>query len=185
MSELPENIYPFLWIPQNDLLGHNRTKLFITHCGNNGQHESIYQGVPMVAFPLVTDQHHDAFRMTYRGFGVALDIVTFTADELVSAINEVIGNETFSKNVKKASAILRDTPMTPRETAAYWVEHVIKHGHRHLRSHAMNLASYEYVMIDVIAFFVMVVVVLCFFVTKLFQCCCRLRKRITSNAWMR
>jgi glucuronosyltransferase len=50
--------------------------------------------------------------------------------------------------------------MTPRQTVAYWIEHVIKYGHEHLRSHAMDLAWYEYFMIDVFAFLAAIVVVL-------------------------
>ena len=110
---LSKNIHVVKWLPQNDLLGHKNTKLFITHCGNNGQYESIYQRVPMVAFPLFAEQHHNAFRMERKGFGVAFNVVKFTSEEMLNAINDVIENATFSQNIKKASAILRDAPMTP------------------------------------------------------------------------
>ena len=171
---LSANIHVKSWLPQNDLLGHNNIKLFVTHCGNNGQYESIYQGVPMVAFPLFGEQHHNAFRMEYRGFGVSLDIVKFTSEELLNAINDVIENTTFSKNVKKASAILKDAPMTPRATVAYWIEHVIKFGNHHLRSHAMDLAWYEYFMIDVLLFILAVVIIVLLVGIKLCSCCIRL-----------
>ena len=171
---ISKNVHVVKWFPQNDLLGHNNTKLFITHCGNNGQYESIYQGVPMVAFPLFAEQHHNAFRMQYKGFGIALDIVKFTSEDLVKAINDVIENTTYIGNVKKASAILKDAPMTPRATVAYWVEHVIKFGHHHLRSHAMDLAWYEYFMIDVIIFVSLIFIVISYLTVKLLSCCCRL-----------
>ena len=170
---LPKNVHVVKWLPQNDLLGHNNTKLFITHCGNNGQYESIYQGIPMVAFPLFGEQHHNAFRMERKGFGVALSIVKFTSEELLNAINDVIENATFSKNVKKASAILKDAPMTPRATVAYWIEHVIKFGHYHLRSHAMDLAWYEYFMVDVLLAVSIVFIITLFVIVKLAACCCR------------
>ena len=170
---LSKNIHVVKWLPQNDLLGYNSTKLFITHCGNNGQYESIYQGVPMVAFPLFAEQHHNAFRMERKGFGVALSIVKFTSEELLNAINDVIENATFSKNIKKASAILRDAPMTPRATVAYWIEHVIKFGHYHLRSHAMDLAWYEYFMVDVLVAVFIVFITTLFVIVKLVTCCCR------------
>ena len=32
------------WVPQNDILGHPKLKLFITHGGNNGQYEALYHG---------------------------------------------------------------------------------------------------------------------------------------------
>jgi len=43
--KLPTNVMASGWVPQNDLLAHPNTKLFITHCGNNGQFEAIYNKV--------------------------------------------------------------------------------------------------------------------------------------------
>ena len=48
----------------------------------------------MVAFLLFGDQHHNAFRMQYKGFGIAIGIVKFTSEDLVKVINDVIGNVT-------------------------------------------------------------------------------------------
>jgi UDP:flavonoid glycosyltransferase YjiC (YdhE family) len=78
---VPENVLTMSWLPQNDLLGHPATKLFITHCGNNGQYEAIYNGVPMIGFPLLGDQEHNGKRLEYKGYGVTMNIFQFTADE--------------------------------------------------------------------------------------------------------
>ena len=99
--KIPSNVHAKSWLPQNDLLGHRNTKLFITHCGNNGQYEAIYHKVPMVAFPLYGDQDRNAYRMEKRGFGIRLDITNFTADDLVFAINQVISSTNFYANVAK------------------------------------------------------------------------------------
>ena len=50
-DKMPDNVKPMGWLPQNDVLAHPNTKLFITHCGNNGQYEAVYHGVPMIGFP--------------------------------------------------------------------------------------------------------------------------------------
>jgi len=50
------------------------------------------------------------------------------------------------------SAVLHDDPRSPREIASYWIEHVIKHGGKHLRFVAMDTPLYQFLMIDVIAF---------------------------------
>ena len=170
---LSKNVHVVKWLPQNDLLGHNNTKLFITHCGNNGQYESICQGVPMIAFPMFGDQHHNAFRIEHKNFGVALNIVKFNIQEWLNAINNVIENTTFSTNVKIASAVLKDAPMTSRATIAYWIEHVIKFGNYHLRSHAIDLAWYEYFMIDVLLAVSIVFIITLFVIVKLITYCCR------------
>ena len=48
VEQVPPNVMLFDWIPQNDLLGHRNVKLFITHCGRNGQFEALYHGKPAV-----------------------------------------------------------------------------------------------------------------------------------------
>ena len=149
-KELTNNIKIFSWIPQNDLLANEKTKLFITHGGLNSVYESLYNGVPMVGFPLFGDQGFNVGLIDERRYGIGLDINSFTTEELLQAVNEILSNNEYSKNVKKASAILNDHPMTPRQTVSYWIEHVMKFGHDHLRSHAMELNWYEYFSIDVL-----------------------------------
>ena len=177
-TDLPRNVHLLPWLPQNDLLGHVRTKLFVTHCGNGGQYEAAYHGVPMVGFPLFADQHANGLRMQHKHFGIVLDINSFTADELVEAINEVLTNETYKAAVSHASAILRDRPINSLQTATYWVEHVLKFGGEHLRSYAQDMPWYQFFMLDVLIFFVaLAALILAILVCMLIMICkCVMRK---------
>ncbi len=47
-SNVPNNVLLLKWMPQQDLLSHPKTKLFITHCGANSQFEALYHTVPML-----------------------------------------------------------------------------------------------------------------------------------------
>ena len=47
-SNAPDNVLAREWLPQNDLLGHAKTKLFISHCGANSQIEALYHAVPII-----------------------------------------------------------------------------------------------------------------------------------------
>ena len=163
---VPKNVHLLPWLPQNDVLGHARTVVFITHCGNGGLSEAIYHGVPMVGFPVFADQPHNAVHMVRRGFGVSLDVKHFTTSELVSAINEVLSNASYRSAVARSSAILKDRPMNSLQTVTFWVEHVMKFGGAHLRSHAQDMAAYEFFMIDIAAFLLTLVIMGIFVINK-------------------
>lgn len=66
----------------------------------------------------------------------------------------------YKENMNRLSAIHRDRPMSPLDTAIYWTEYVIRHkGAYHLRSAAVNLSWYQYLLLDVLAFVVIVTIV--------------------------
>ena len=50
------------------------------------------------------------------------------------------------------SSRFRDRPQMPTERAAFWVEHVIKHGGQYLRSPIHELTFVQRYLLDVIAF---------------------------------
>lgn len=149
--EVPTNVKLVSWLPQNDLLGHQNTKLFITHCGVSGLHEALYHGVPIIGFPLFADQHLNCRSASRKDFGLILDIHSFTADELYATIIEVIKNSTYKQTMKRVSSIFRDQPMSPQERAVYWIEHVTKHGGSHLRPSAIDLPLHQFLMLDILA----------------------------------
>lgn len=53
-----------------------------------------------------------------------------------------------------------DQPMTGLERAIWWTEYVIRHkGAKHLRSPALDIPSYQYFLLDVIGFCLLVVLI--------------------------
>ena len=154
---LPDNVMALEWLPQNELLAHPKTKLFITHCGNNGQFEALYHAVPMIGFPLNGDQPYNARRMEYRGYGIAMDIHEFTSDELLNNVHRVLSNQSYSENIGLASSIWRSSLQRPAERAVWWIEHVTKYGSKHLKSFGSQLNLVQYFSFDVMAFLLTVV----------------------------
>ena len=168
-SIIPKNVLVRKWIPQNDLLGHKSTKLLITHCGTNSQFEAIYHGIPMLCFPTWYDQPYNTGRMVYMGYGRSLNPVTFTSDQLVHEIQELVANNlTYLENIREASAIFRGRPDTPVERIVRWMEYAIEHGGKHLRSHALDMKWYEYWMVDIL---VLLVILPLMAMTSLVTCC--------------
>jgi len=55
--------------------------------------------------------------------------------------------------MKKISALSKDKPGTPLDRAVWWAEYVIRHnGAKHLRSTAIDLPWYQYLLLDIVAF---------------------------------
>ncbi|KAL7194433.1 hypothetical protein ACSBR1_034782 [Camellia fascicularis] len=52
------------WAPQLEILAHQSTGGFMSHCGWNSCLESITMGVPIVAWPMHSDQPKNAFLVT-------------------------------------------------------------------------------------------------------------------------
>ena len=157
--EVSQNVKLVKWLPQNDVLGHANTRLFIAHCETSGQYESLHHGIPMIGFPLFADQHHNALCMEDKQFGLKMDINTFTSEELVQAIQTVIGADTsgsvYVQNAKIASEKLKSRPLNAQQKAVYWVEYVLKYGGKDLRSHAMDMSLPEFLMLDLLVSYLM------------------------------
>jgi len=54
LENIPDNVKILDFIPQQDVLAHPKTRLFLTHCGLHGVMEAIHFGVPMVGMPIFT-----------------------------------------------------------------------------------------------------------------------------------
>ncbi|XP_077978887.1 UDP-glucuronosyltransferase 2C1-like [Glandiceps talaboti] len=164
------NIKAVKWLPQNDLLGHPKTKAIIYHGGLNGVYEAIYHGVPIVGMPLYNDQLDNIPWLTEKGMAVTLDVKTLTEDILYDAVLKVVTDVRYKQNAERLSRIHRDRPMSPGDTAAFWIEHVIKHGGQHLRSQAGNLNFVQYYLIDVMLFLILVTLTVSVLIKKTCSC---------------
>jgi len=167
--ELPDNVMISQWLPQNDLLSHPSIKLFITHCGNNGQFEAVYHAVPMIGFPVsaFADQVHNARRLDHKGYGLSINLYHFTADELLANIRKVLEDTSYKERVANASEIFRSQPQSPVERATFWIEHVCRFGGDHLRSAGNDLPLYSYLMLDVLAFILITLLSIFYLLFKL------------------
>ncbi|XP_050966197.1 UDP-glucuronosyltransferase 2A2 isoform X1 [Labeo rohita] len=189
-GKTPETLAPntklYDWIPQNDLLGHPKTKVFITHGGTNGLYEAIYHGVPMVGLPLFADQPDNLMHMKTKGAAVVLDINAMESKDLVDALKTVTDNPSYKESIMRLSRIHHDQPMKPLDQAVYWIEFVMRHkGAKHLRVQAHELSWYQYHCLDVVAFLLAIVALITFLLIKtcsfLFRKCFR-KTRLDGKA---
>uniref|UniRef100_H0XMC3 UDP-glucuronosyltransferase n=1 Tax=Otolemur garnettii TaxID=30611 RepID=H0XMC3_OTOGA len=166
---LGPNTRLYKWLPQNDLLGHPKTKAFVTHGGTNGMYEAIYHGVPMLGIPLFADQPDNMAHMRAKGAAVTLDFTTMSSADLLSALKMVINDPIYKENAVRLSKIHHDQPMKPLDRAVFWIEFVMRHGGaKHLRVAAHDLSWAQYHSLDVIGFLLACRAAVMFVLTK---CC--------------
>ncbi|XP_014301461.1 UDP-glucuronosyltransferase 2B31-like isoform X1 [Myotis lucifugus] len=171
---LGPNTRLYKWIPQNDLLGHPKTKAFITHGGTNGIYEAIYHGIPMVGLPMFGDQPDNIVRMKTKGAAIRLDFNTMSSADLLNALKTVINDPLYKENTMKLSRIHHDQPMKPLDRTVFWIEFVMRHkGAKHLRPAANDLTWVQYHSLDVIGFLLACVATATFVITKCVLFCCR------------
>ncbi|XP_037391596.1 UDP glucuronosyltransferase 5 family, polypeptide E1 [Pygocentrus nattereri] len=150
------------WLPQNDLLGHPKTKAFITHGGTNGIYEAIYHGIPVLGIPLMFDQFDNMVRLQARGVAEVLEVTALDVDTLTQALKDILDEKKpYRKNMRRMSQLHHDTPLKPMDTAIFWLEYVMRHkGAAHLRTESYKLPWYKYHNVDVFALVLGIVMVL-------------------------
>ncbi|KAM9496082.1 UDP-glucuronosyltransferase 2C1-like [Clarias gariepinus] len=149
-STLGNNTLLVNWMPQNDLLGHSKTRVFVAHGGTNGIQEAIYHGVPILGLPIAFDQPDNLSRMRKKGTAKVLDISELDRSIFLEALKEVLYNPSYRENMQKLSRLHHDQPIKPLNHAIFWIEYVIRNGGApHLRSHSFRMSWITYHSVDV------------------------------------
>ncbi|XP_067010963.2 UDP-glycosyltransferase UGT5 [Anabrus simplex] len=147
----PANVRTEKWLPQNDILAHPNVRVFMTHGGLLSVQEATYFGIPLLAIPVMGDQRPNAARAQDAGYALFLDPWNVTRESVSWALGELLTKPSYRENAKRISALFKDRPQSPLETAVHWTEYVIRHkGARHLRSAATDLYLFQYFLLDVL-----------------------------------
>lgn len=91
-QRIPDNVKLMSWLPQQDLLGHPKARLFITHGGLFSNQEAVYHGVPLIALPVFADQPINAQKIHDDGYGILLNWDNLTEQTLYESIQETLIN---------------------------------------------------------------------------------------------
>ncbi|KAG5683951.1 hypothetical protein PVAND_013207 [Polypedilum vanderplanki] len=174
---LPKNVKIKDWMPQNDILSHKNTKLFISHCGLLSIQESLYYGVPVLGMPVFADQPQNALRMKELGVGEILSILEFTEDELYETLKKMLESKSYKEKGERLSRAMHDRPMTAVEEATYWSEWLMRNPDIDLEGAAADLNLFARHSFDVytvlLAIFAVILYVLIkieIFIIKLIFC---------------
>lgn len=181
IQNLPENVMIRKWLPQNDILAHPNTKMFISHMGMSSYFEAVYHAVPVVAVPLASDQPINSENAKLARWAEIVPFQQLTEQALESAVKKVLFDPKYKEAARNLSDIFKDRPMSPIDTAIYWIEYVIRYkGAPQLQYPGRDLNFIQRNSLDVIGFIVIMVYLLwkIFLIgcKKLFKMICFKRK---------
>ncbi|XP_048602380.1 flavonol 3-O-glucosyltransferase-like isoform X1 [Brassica napus] len=96
------------WAPQVELLKHEATGVFVTHCGWNSVLESVSGGVPMICRPFFGDQRLNG-RAVEAVWGIGMTIINgvFTRDGFGECLDRVLVQDD-GKKMKSNAEKLRE-----------------------------------------------------------------------------
>ncbi len=129
LQGLPGNPLVVGYAPQLELL--RKARITITHAGLNTALESLSNGVPMVAIPIANDQPGVAARIAWTGAGEFVPLKKLSAPKLRTAIQRVLGEDSYKKNATKLQEAIRRSGGVSR--AADIIEQVVSTGKPVLR----------------------------------------------------
>ncbi|XP_008808465.2 crocetin glucosyltransferase 3-like [Phoenix dactylifera] len=101
------------WAPQLEILSHESTGAFLSHCGWNSSLESLSRGVPMIGWPLAADQFYNS-KMLDEELGVCVELARGSEDNIEHThverlvrlvLDEEKGKEMKEKAIKLAEMI--------------------------------------------------------------------------------
>jgi len=163
--KLSQHIKPMTWLPQPALLGHPKTRLFVTHAGVKSMMESICFRTPTVTLPFFADQMLNGIHLRAKKCGLIIEKGNFTEQIVFATFSRVLNDETFQMSIAKLSEFNRQGMILPQhKLATFWTEFVLRHGDglkKFTTRRGMMMGYIKYYNIDVL-FVAILICVLCF-----------------------
>lgn len=103
-GKLPDHFKIYTKVEQLKVL--QQTDVFITHCGMNSTSEGLYFGVPLVLFPLHSEQAMVANRVMELNAGKRLNKAT--VNSIQETIAEVLNDSSYKRNAEMISESLKN-----------------------------------------------------------------------------
>ncbi|XP_018049434.1 PREDICTED: UDP-glucuronosyltransferase 2B17-like isoform X2 [Atta colombica] len=150
--EIPDNLMIVKWMPQSEVLSHKNVRAIWTHGGLLSTQEAIWKGVPMIVMPFYVDQKFNAQKLVAKGVGIFLDIKTLSTQTVLHAVEEILYDERYTRNMKQLSSEFRDRPISPLDLAIWGIEYAVRHPNGTLATPLRYQSWMEQNLIDVYAF---------------------------------
>ena len=163
-----DNLILSSFVPQTAVLNHEKTKVFLTHCGANSVQDSVYAAKPMLTFPGFGDQQVKSKRITNLGIGSNLR--EFTFPQIDKDLMEMLKPETYNAMVAKLNVLKNQMlDLGGFKTAAKLVERIASGDIRVNEKAGDQLGTYTNAIFYISAMFlatVLLVVFISFWILK-------------------
>lgn len=155
------------WLPQIPLLLHAKTKLFITHGGLKSIMEGICAKLPLLVFPMFSEQFRQSVLVRQHGIGNAIDRFNMTSPQYMqSLVNDILieNHEKYMRNALRLGESLQDQLISPLEVGAFYSEFAIRHVDKlgmvtklcHVRG--LEMSNFIYFNFDLIVFVIFLLI---------------------------
>jgi hypothetical protein len=108
----PDGLVVRGWVPQRSVLAHESVAGFVSHCGWNSAMESLAEGKPVLAWPMIAEQHLNARHVAnVIGVGVRMDVK--------DGMEGVVGRDEVAEKVRQLMDAESKEGKRMREKAAW------------------------------------------------------------------
>ncbi|KHJ96483.1 hypothetical protein OESDEN_03558 [Oesophagostomum dentatum] len=125
--EVANHVRLLEWIPQNDLLLHRKTVLFISHGGLKSVKEAACSGTPSLFMPMFAEQMRNAWLARNKGFADILNKFLVTSDYLEEKIRMVLNERNYKTRGNVLKEELLDHPLSTLDHATFLVNRLLKY----------------------------------------------------------
>ncbi|XP_011702410.1 PREDICTED: UDP-glucuronosyltransferase 2B1-like isoform X2 [Wasmannia auropunctata] len=177
--QIPNNVMIMKWIPQRKILSHKNVKAIWNHAGLLSTQEAIWEGIPLIAMPLIMDGKSIAEILVVKGVGIRLEYKTLSTRNIVHAVEQIIYNKSYARNMKRLSDEFRDRPLLPLDLAVWGIEYAVRNPNGSLATPLKSQSWLEQNLIDVYAFLFLnlfiILLIVCFVIKLLINFYCNRR----------
>ncbi|TKR81589.1 hypothetical protein L596_015435 [Steinernema carpocapsae] len=152
--KLKHHVKVISWAPQQEILSHNKTKMFVSHGGLKSMKEALCTFTPVVYMPLFAEQAHNARIALEMGIGGAVNKYTVSKETLLSEMRHVLDeSDAYTQKVRILHSIYMDRIIPSLDEAVFYAERVLrKKGHPILFKRAgIDLGWVEHLHLDLAA----------------------------------
>ncbi|UMM34240.1 hypothetical protein L5515_007400 [Caenorhabditis briggsae] len=127
---LRDHVKTSSWVPQNQILHHNKTVLFLSHGGLKSTKEVICSATPTIFVPMFGEQTRNSWLIKEKGFGRIMNKFNINVKELGTHVREVLEHPTYQDKANKFLTYYMDQPIPTLDEGAFRFSKLLKYGGR-------------------------------------------------------